>query len=463
MRGRNAAPAAGNALTEGAITRQLVRFFMPIVLGTFFQQLYNTVDAVVVGNFVGKEALAAVGGATGTIINLLVGFFVGLSSGATVVISQFYGARNPQDASRAVHTAAALALAGGAVMMAIGLVFTPWALSAMGTPEDILGHATTYMRIYFGGIVFTMIYNVGSGILRAVGDSRRPLYFLIVCTGVNLVLDLLFVAVFQWGVAGAAIATVLAQAASASLVVLSLMRTHEMYQLTPKEIRFTGFILKNMIRIGIPAGLQSVMSSISNIIIQSSINAQGTDTVAAWTAFGKIDGLFWMVMGAFGVAITTFSGQNFGARKFDRVRRSIRICMALAFGAALVLTLFMLFVGRYVFRLFTTDDAVIAIGMRAVNTIMPFYFTYVVAEILSGAIRGAGNALAPMLMSTVGLCLLRVVWMLTVVPAVGTFESIIVSYPIAWAFTSAMYIAYYFFLFPRSVRARFGGEEQQAR
>ena len=432
-----------NGITEGVIWKQLLAFFFPIVLGTFFQQLYNTVDAVIVGNFVGKEALAAVGGATGTLINLLVGFFVGVSSGATVVISQFYGAKRVQETSNAVHTAAALSIAGGIIMTIIGMAASPFALMAMGTPEDIMGFSVTYIEIYFGGVIFSLIYNIGSGILRAVGDSKRPLYYLIVCCIVNLVLDLLFVAVFHWGVAGAAIATVFSQVVSAVLIILSLMRTREIYRLIIREIRFDLHILKEMIRIGLPAGMQSVMYSASNIIIQSSINALGTNTVAAWTAYGKIDGIFWMIMGAFGVSITTFAGQNFGAGKIDRVHRSVRVCLVIAFLTAGIMSLIMLFAGQYVFMLFTPDQDVVEIGMRAMRLVSPFYFTYVCIEVLAGAVRSAGDALIPMIMTCIGVCVLRVIWIFVAVPISPTLETIVVSYPITWAATSLLFVIYY--------------------
>ena len=432
-----------NGITEGIIWKQLLYFFFPIVLGTFFQQLYNTVDAVIVGNFVGKEALAAVGGSTSTLINLLVGFFVGLSSGATVIISQFYGARKAKETSQAVHTAVALGLVGGVLFTVVGLLCSEWALNLMETPEEIMDQSLLYLRVYFGGIIFSLLYNVGAGILRAIGDSKRPLYFLIVCCIVNLVLDLLFVAVFHWGVFGAAFATTLSQVTSAVLVMVSLLRSTEMYGLAIKQIRFTASILKDMIRIGFPAGMQSVMYSVSNVIIQSCINTQGTDAVAAWTAFGKIDGIFWMIMGAFGVSITTFSGQNFGAQKYDRIKKSVRVCRLMAFAVSALISVILLFGGHYVMRLFTDDNAVIAYGMRMIRVVSPFYFTYVCIEVLAGAVRGAGDSLLPMLMTCIGVCLLRVVWVWTAVPYSNTIETVIFSYPLTWAITSVMFIIYY--------------------
>ncbi len=453
-----------NKITEGVIWKQLLAFFFPILLGTFFQQLYNTVDAIIVGNFVGKEALGAVGGATGTIINLLVGFFVGLSAGATVIISQYYGARRVQETMKAVHTSVALGLAGGVFFMVLGMALSPWALQAMGTPSDMLPHAITYIEIYFGGMVFNLLYNIGSGILRAVGDSKRPLYFLILCTILNLLLDLLFVPVFHWGVAGVGLATILSQAVSAILILIILMRSDDVYRVYLKEIRFDFYILRNIIQIGLPAGLQSVMYNASNVIIQSTINTFGTNTVAAWTAYGKIDGLFWMIMGAFGTAVTTFSGQNFGAQKYHRIRKSVRICTAMAMGTAFLLSTVLYFWGAYVYQLFTNDNAVIKIGMDILHTIVPFYFTYVCIEILSGTMRGTGDSLIPMLITCIGICVLRVVWIAVAVPYWHSVQTVIISYPITWAFTSILFIIYYLqggWLRKRIQRLGFAPEEKK--
>ena len=288
---------AQNSITSGVIWKTLLSFFFPILLGTFFQQLYNTADAVIVGRFVGKEALAAVGGATSTLINLLVGLFVGISSGAAVVISQLYGARDSDGTQRAVHTTMAFALAGGFALMIIGWIISPMALVAMNTPADVLPHSITYIRIYFLGIIANFIYNMGSGILRAVGDSRRPLYFLMACCLVNIVLDILLVVYIPLGVLGVALGTFFSQIISAVLVILSLTRTTQIYHLKPRQIAFDPTMLGRIVVIGLPAGLQSVMYSISNIIIQSSINTFGVDAAAAWTAYGKIDGFFWMIRG----------------------------------------------------------------------------------------------------------------------------------------------------------------------
>ncbi|MBQ9265405.1 MAG: MATE family efflux transporter [Clostridia bacterium] len=433
----------GYGIIEGVIWKQLLIFFFPILLGTFFQQLYNTADAMIVGKYVGKEALAAVGGATGNLINLIVGFFVGLASGATVIISQFYGARQDASVSRTVHTALALAIAAGLLLTGLGLWLSPWMLGLLGTPEDVTAPATTYIRIYFIGMVPSLIYNVGSGILRAVGDSKRPLYFLIVACLTNIVLDVLLVVGFDMGVAGAAWATILSQAVSAVLVIVVLVRSHTACHLELKKIRFHGDLLARIVRIGLPMGLQSVMYSVSNVIIQASINSFGTDITAAWSAWGRLDGFFWMVLNAFSISITTFVGQNFGAQKYDRVRQGVRECLAMAFAAALLFSGVLMLFGRQFYSIFTNEQVVIDEGMRILMLIAPYFATYVCIEILSGAVRGAGESLIPTLLTLFGVCILRLVWLLIFVPRNRTIERTLFSYPMTWVVTSVLFIVYY--------------------
>ena len=432
-----------NQIIHGVIWKQLLLFFFPIVLGTFFQQIYNTADAIVVGRFVGTEALAAVGGSTSQIINLIVGFFVGLSSGATVVISQYYGAHDRENLSKALHTAFAFSLVGSVVITAVGLICSPILLRVMNTTEEVIGPSATYLRIYFGGILFVFIYNIGSSILRAVGDSRRPLYYLIVCCIINIVLDIVLVVGLGMGVAGAAIATVFAQGVSAVLVVMALCRSTDLFRLEIRKIRFHREALELLIKIGLPAGLQSVMYSFSNVIIQTALNAFGTNTMAAWTACGKIDSFFWMVINAFGISITTFVGQNYGARKFGRMRKSVRICIAMAVGASISISAIFILFGRYVYQLFTTDAAVVEIGMHMITMMAPAYAIYVFIEIYSGALRGTGDVLVPMLMTCGGVCVLRILWMMFVVPLKPVIDTIIYSYPISWTLTALMFIFYY--------------------
>lgn len=432
-----------NGITEGVIWKQLLLFFFPIVLGTFFQQLYNTADAIIVGKSVGKEALAAVGGSTGTLINLLVGFFVGLASGASVIIAQLFGARQAQDVSRAVHTTIALALASGALLTAAGLLCSGVILEWMGTPQEVMTYALPYLNIYFLGMIPQLVYNIGSGVLRAVGDSRRPMLFLICAAMANIVLDVVLVLGFEMGVRGAAIATVISQVVSALLILASLCHAQPVYRLSLAKIRLHGDMLLRIVRIGLPAGLQSVMYSLSNMIIQASVNGFGTDVMAAWTAYGKIDGLYWMMISAFGVAITTFAGQNFGARRYDRMRRSVRVCIGIAAGVTLVMSALTLLIGRPMLGMFTDDAHVVETGMSIIRLIAPTWITYLCIEILSGAMRGAGDSLVPTLMTLTGVCLMRVFWVTVIVPRMHQLPVLMLSYPITWVITSAMFVVYY--------------------
>lgn len=434
----------GNGITEGVIWKQLLIFFFPILFGTFFQQLYNTVDAVIVGRFVGKEALAAVGGSTGTLINLLVGFFVGLSSGATVIISQFYGGGREKRVSEAVHTAIAFSLACGVGLMVIGIAASPIALRAMGTPEDIMQYSLSYIRIYFLGIIPNLVYNMGAGILRAIGDSKRPLYYLMASCFTNIVLDLVLVVWLRLDVRGAAIATIVSQLVSAVLVVLQLLRTKDSYKLVIRKIRLNLFMVMRIVRIGLPAGLQSVMYSASNIIIQSSVNSLGTDTVAAWTAYSKIDSVYWMIISALGISITTFVGQNYGAGKLDRVKRGIYVCLGLSFLITAILSATLYLGGGYIYLMFTADAAVIAKGMEILHFLVPAFATYVCIEVLSGALRGTGDCWIPMIMTAVGVCALRVLWILVAVPLKPDILTVVFSYPLTWSITSILFLVYFY-------------------
>lgn len=440
---RESSISVQNQITEGVIWKQLLLFFFPILFGTFFQQLYNTVDAIIVGRFVGKEGLAAVGGSAAMIINLLVGFFIGLSSGATVIISQFYGARQQAKVSQAVHTAVAFSIAGGLVIMAVGLITAPTALRAMGTPEETMADSILYLRIYFLGLIGNLLYNMGAGILRAIGDSKRPLYFLIVGCMTNIVLDVVLVLFFHMGVAGAAWATILSQLAAAVLVIATLLKTDDMYRLNWREVRIHPDMLLRIIQIGLPAGLQSVMYSASNIIIQSSVNALGTNVVAAWTAYGKIDVIYWTIINAFGISITTFVGQNFGAGKLDRVYKGIRVCLGISAGATIFLSLLLYQFGQYIYLLFTTDAEVIAKGVEILHFLVPTLITYVCIEILSGALRGIGDCWIPMIMTALGVCLLRVVWIVVAVPLYPDIKTICFSYPLTWTVTSILFLVYF--------------------
>ena len=435
----------GNRITEGSIFGQLLLFFFPILFGTFFQQLYNTADAMVVGRFVGKQALAAVGGSTSTLINLLVGFFVGLSSGATVVISQFYGARKADKVHWAVHTSIAFSVIGGIIFMIVGLVGSPWALEAMKTPEDVMGHAVVYIRIYFLGIIVNLVYNMGAGILRAVGDSRRPLYFLIASCFTNIILDVLLVAVLGMGVAGAALATITSQLLSAVLVVLALMKTDDMYKLEWKKVRIDQRMLQRIVRIGIPAGMQSVMYNISNVIIQAGVNTLGTDNVTAWATYGKVDGLYWMMINALGISATTFVGQNFGAGRLDRVRKGAGACMVIGVVLTASVGVVLYNGGHLLVELFTTDQQVQAISMDLLHFMVPTFITYIASEILSGTLRGVGDAWMPLIITGIGVCAVRVLWIMFVLPHYHTIIGAAFCYPLTWSLTTVAFVIYYYF------------------
>ena len=434
-----------NGITEGSIFGQLLLFFFPILFGTFFQQLYNTADAVVVGRFVGKQALAAVGGTTSTLINLMVGFFVGLSSGATVVISQYYGAKKADKVHWAVHTSVAFSVIGGVLFMAVGLVGARWALTAMHTPEDVMDHAVTYIRIYFLGMVPNLLYNMGAGILRAVGDSRRPLYFLIGSCFVNIILDVVLVAVLRMGVAGAALATISSQLFSAILVILCLTRTQDMYKVEWRKIRIDSRMLQRIIRIGIPAGMQSVMYNISNIIIQAGVNNLGTDNVTAWATYGKVDGLYWMMINALGISVTTFVGQNYGARRMDRVRKGAGACMVIGVVLTAIVSTALYFWGYLFIELFTSDPQVQLISQSLIRFLVPTFITYITIEILSGTLRGVGDAWMPLIITGVGVCLVRVIWIIFALPHFNTILAAAFCYPMTWALTSAAFAVYYYF------------------
>ena len=433
MQSKSQAPS----ITTGPITAQLMLFFFPILLGTFFQQLYNTVDTIIVGNFVGTNtALAAVGGATGQLVNLFVGFFIGLSSGCGVIISQYYGARDQNAVSKSVHTALAFSLLSGVVIMVLGLLLTDFSLRAMSLPEEIMPEATAYLRIFFLGMIPNLFYNMGAAVLRAIGDSKRPLYFLILSCLCNIVLDLIFVAYLRLGVSGAALATILSQLASAVMVLFVLLRTKSDVRLIPSQLRLEPFWLKKMIYVGLPAGLQSTMYTVSNIIVQATINSFGTNTIAAVTAYGKMDVIFWMVINAFGIAITTFVGQNYGAGKTERAFRGFRAALLLAAIGTLLLSGIIWLFGMNFLRFFTKDPDVLAICNRLIHFVVPFFITYIPIEICSGTLRGMGNSWMPMILTMLGVCVLRMFWIFLAVPLHRDILTLMTAYPISWITTS---------------------------
>lgn len=439
-----------NQITEGVIWKQLLLFFFPIVFGTFFQQIYNTADTIVVGRFVGKEALAAVGGSVNQIVNLIVEVFVGLTSGAAVVVSQFFGAQDRKNLDKTVHTSYAFSLAAGVIIGAAGFFLSDAVLKAMNTPAELMADSRTYLHIYFMGIVFNLVYNMGASVLRAMGDSRRPLYVLIVACILNIILDVVLVVAIGMGVRGVAIATVSCQGVNAVLVTGMLMKDHGFFRLEIKKIRFYGVSLKSILRIGIPAGIEAAMYCMANIVIQVFVNRLGTDYVAAWGTFGKIDAVFWMVVNAFSIAITTFVGQNYGAGKTRRMRKSVRVCLGMSYSSAFLLSGLLIVFAEPLYRLFTTDHQVVEIGVYMMRYLMPSYFLYVAIGILSGALRGAGKVLVPVILTCGGVCIMRIAWMLAVLPVFPGIETIMLSYPVSWGITAVLFVIYYLKKFPKA-------------
>ena len=433
---------ARQQITEGVIWKQLLIFFFPILMGTFFQQMYNTVDTIIVGRLVGTEALAAVG-ATGPLVSMVNGFFIGVSSGATVVLSQAYGAGDRKGVSDSIHTGVALSLVLGVMLTAIGICLGGRVMGWMGTPENCMTDATTYLRIYFAGSIGTVVYNMGAGILRAMGDSKRPMLFLLVTCILNVVLDLLFVAVLHMGVAGAALATVLSQMISAVLPIVVLLRQKE-DRLELRKLRIERSLLGRILRIGIPAGLQFVTFDFSNVLIQSGINSFGDTTMAAWTAYGKTDALVWMISGAFGVSITTFVGQNFGAQKYSRIRQGAWTCLAMSIAMVGALNVTLLLFRSQILGIYTDNPEVIAVGSMVMLSIMPYEFLFMPIEVFAGTMRGVGNSLMPTLITGSCVCLFRVVWLMTAVRHWHSLKTLTLSYPLSWALAAAVFLVVYF-------------------
>lgn len=442
-----------NQIISGVIWKQLLIFFFPIAVGSIFQQFYNTVDAVIVGRFVGKEALASVGGSAAMVCSLVLGFFTGMSAGATVIISQFYGAGDQKNLHKSLHTAYALCVVLGVILMAGGWFASPWLLELMQTNEEIMADSVAYLRIYFMGILGLLIYNMGAAIMRAIGDSRRPLYYLIVCCIINIALDVVLVVVFGMGVAGVAVATAIAQLVSAVLVTRALMFEYEGLKLELREIRLDLSKLKVQLRIGMPSGLQAAMYGVSNIVIQAAVNSFGTDTVAAWAAYGKLDAIFWAICGAFGVAITTFTGQNYGAGKLDRVFQSLKICMGMAVVACGSIMVLLILFCRPLFGIFCDDAAVVDIGVYMLTTMMPSYILFVFIEVYSGALRGLSDVFVPAVITMAGVLFVRVPMMIFVIPAIPEVFVILLSYPISWAATLILLLPYFYYRRRKILRA----------
>lgn len=431
-------------LTQGSIIGKLTQFFLPILVGMLFQQLYNTVDAIIVGKCVGPEALAAVGGSPAAIINLVIGFFTGLSTGATVIVSQYYGAREHDLMSRAIHTILSFCMMVGLALSILGWISAGWSLRLVETPEDILNQSRTYLQIYYTGAIPLLLFNVGSGILRAVGDSRSPLVFLGICCVLNIALDLLFVVAFRLGVVGVGWATVISLLVSALLILRHLARPDSICRFDWRKLRIHGGSLRRILMIGVPAGLQGTMYSISNLIIQASINGLGTLVVAAWTTTGKFDGLFWVTSNSMGAAICTFVGQCFGAGQYERMKQGIRSWLFVALGTSAGISALLLALAPYGFRIFTDDPGVLSLALEMIWYFAPFYVVWAFIEIYSNSLRGAGDSFVPMLIILGGVCIFRILWMAFVVPSWHTVLGISICYPISWLLTALIFALYYF-------------------
>lgn len=440
---RRAQEERGRLMTEGSIWRQLVRFSIPLLIGNLFQQFYNTVDSIVVGNFVSTQALAAVGSTT-VIINTIIGFFTGLSTGAGVVISQAYGAQDHRRVQDAVHTTLLFTVLSGIVFSFIGVAAAPAMLSLMTTPHDVLADAERYLEIYFSGACTVILYNMGSGILRAVGDSRRPLYFLIVSALLNVVLDLLFVIAFGMGVAGVAIATVISQGVSAVLVLLALSKSHESYRLRVRELRIHGPMLVRVLALGMPAAIQMMVTAFSNVFVQGYINHFGSACMAGWSSYLKIDQFVMLPMQAIGIAATTFVGQNIGAHNIRRAEAGTRTSLALAVGITLTLSALLIAFARPLLMLFTPDADVLDYGVLFIRTNTPFLCICCLNQVFSGSLRGAGDTKAPTVIMLSSFVVFRQVYLFVISHVLpGSVQAVSLGYPLGWVLCSLLAFLYY--------------------
>ena len=429
-------------MTSGNIVRHIFSFALPLLVGNIFQQLYNTVDTWVVGNFVSNEAFSAVG-TVGPIINMLIGFFMGLSAGAGVVISQYYGAKREEDVSRAVHTSVVMTLIIGAVFTFIGIGMTPFMLRLMKTPPEVLPESSAYLTIYFSGLMGLMLYNIGSGILRAVGDSQRPFYFLVVCAILNTVLDLLFVLVFHMGVEGVALATILSQGVSAILVMITLLRTGGCIRLSVRKLRLHFDMLSKIVRVGIPAALQMAVTAFSNIFVQSYINYFGADCMSGWTAYAKVDQLLFLPMQSISLASTTFVGQNLGRNQPERARQGVSVALKMALCATVIMMIPLLIFAAPIVSFFNDKPQVIEYGAMLLRWMSPFYVLCCFNQIYSGALRGAGNTKAPTIIMLSSFVLFRQIYLYVMSGICNEIIPIAMSYPAGWLLCSSLTTLYY--------------------
>lgn len=438
-------PAKGKQdvdMTHGNILHHIIGFALPLLVGNLFQQLYNTVDTWVLGNFVSNAAYSAVGN-VGPIINMLIGFFMGLSSGAGVVISQYYGAGQHENVQRTVHTAIVMTLVLGILFTGLGIFMIPFMLNLMNMPESVTPEATTYLTIYFSGLLGLMLYNMGAGILRAVGDSKRPFYFLVVCALMNTFLDLLFVLGLRMGVSGVAIATILSQGVSAVLVLVTLFRTDSCIKITIKKLCIHWDILKKIFKVGIPAALQLAVTAFSNIFVQSYINYFGPNCMSGWTTYSKVDQLLFLPMQSISLAGTTFVGQNLGKGQTERARQGVKVAMLLACGSTLLLMIPVIAFAPPVAAFFNAEPAVIEFGTLFLRCLTPFYVLCCINQVYAGALRGAGNARAPMIIMLCSFVGFRQIYLYLMSNICNEILPISMAYPAGWLLCSAITAIYF--------------------
>lgn len=432
-------------LTQGAIWKQMILFSLPILVGYLFQNLYNSVDSLVVGNFVGKSALAAVN-ACSPISNLLVGFFTGMSTGASVVFSRCFGARDYQKLKESIHTTVLFAVILGVSMAAVGILMSSFLLHVVDCPADVFPEADAYLNVYIAGILFTAIYNVGAGILRAVGDSRSPFYALVAASITNIVLDVVFVTVVQLGVLGVAVATILAQFLSVVLVFGKLLRADERYRLDWRALKINKTLLLEVVDLGLPAGLQTCMISISNMFVQRYINGFGSTAMAGVGVAQRLDKFASMPCQSIGLATTTFVSQNIGANRRDRIARGMKVCFGLCLGSVALIGIPLYFASEPLVALFNRDPEVIRYGVAMMHTIIPLYITMAVNQLFSGALRGFGHSKAVMFLSLIGMIGARQLFLYLSMRINPVIDNVFYGYPLAWGVSALTMVIYYFWL-----------------
>lgn len=430
------------SMIEGNIWKGLLSFAVPIFLGNLFQQLYNTADTLIVGNFIGKEALAAVS-SSGNLIFMLVGFLSGMAMGAGVLISKYYGAGDREKLRAAVHTDLAFALLAGVLLTAVGVLLTPCILRWMGTPENVLPQSTAYFRTYFYGSVALLLYNISTGILQAVGDSRHPLYYLIISSLVNVALDLLFVGAFRWGVASAAAATAVSQAVSAILCLRRLIRTEDVYRVELRQIRLDLPMLKQIVRFGLPSGVQNSVIGFANVIVQANINAFGDSAMAGCGSYSKIEGFAFLPVTCFSMALATFVSQNLGARQHDRVKRGARFGVLCSMILAELIGVVVWLAAPFFIRLFNSDPEMVSYGVWQARVISLFYCLLALNHCMAGILRGAGKAMVPMAVMLACWCVIRVSYITIAVRIWKTILVVFSAYPLTWTLSAVIFLIYY--------------------